>query len=100
MKTSQKLRIAKNAFRLLLRRDARSVRRCKYWLRQYGVRDLTSAQLRRPQAPFDLCCLATGVDINRWLDMGSSEPATLHLGGGVLVKDTPERLEMLGLLDD
>lgn len=100
MKLATKTRIARNAFRLLTRRDARAVRRCKYWLRQYGVRDFTPDQLRRPQAPFDLCCLATGVDINRWLDMGSSEPATIHLGDGILVKDTPERLQEMGLLDE
>ncbi len=65
---TKRLQYAVNANRLLLRTDARSTRRLKYWLRQYGVRDFTPAQLRRPQAPFDLVCLACGLDINQWKD--------------------------------
>ena len=91
----QKTRIARNCFRLLTRSDARSVRRCKYWLRQWGVADFTPAQLRRPRAPFDLCCLATGVDLHRW-----DEPTVVvHLGDGILVKDTPEHLREIGVIE-
>ena len=94
MKLTKKKQAAINAFRLLTRRDARSVRRCKYWLRQYGVRDFTPDQLRRPQAPFDLCCIATGIDPHQW-----DQPTIFaDLGDGVLVKDTPQRLEEIGLL--
>lgn len=95
--TTKEARAARNAFRLLSRRDARAVRRRKYWIRQYGD---TLSDRHATQVSFQLACAATGTDINRWLDMGSSEPATVHLGGGVFVKDTPERLEALRLLDD
>lgn len=92
--THQK-RAARNVMRLLTRTDARAVRRCKYWLRQYGVRHFTPYQLRRPQAPFELVCLATGVDPRRW-----DEPQTFDLGDGILIKDTREHLVEIGVLED
>lgn len=93
-KPTPKERAAHNVMRLLTRTDARAVRRCKYWLRQYGVRHFTSYQLRRPQAPFDLVCLATGVDPRKW-----DEPQTFDLGDGILVKDTREHLVEIGVLE-
>lgn len=94
MNPTKQKQYARNVWRLLTRRDARSVRRCKYWLRQYGINDFTLEQPCRPQAPFDLVCLATGVDPRRW-----DEPITVDLGDGILVKDTRRNLEEIGVLD-
>lgn len=95
MKAAKQKRFAINANRLLVRRDARAVRRCKYWIRRFDpTTEFTPEQLRRPQAPFDLVCIACGVNPHQW-----DEPMTVDLGDGVLVKDTPSHLREIGVLE-
>lgn len=64
MNAAKKKRAAVNAWRLLWRRDARAVRRCKYWIRQYG--EIVDNPHGCLQVSFGLACEATGTDPSRW----------------------------------
>lgn len=77
---AKRQRYAVNAWRLLTRRDARSVRRCKHWLRLCDGPEhlLTAAQQRRPQASFQLACDASGIDPNRWNELPVHTPETIN----------------------